>query len=196
MRDSRCRAWKVSGEPGTSYCARKQGSAPRLMGTCPKDTEASLEVLPHWPCLGQFKNTKYYGFNRLINKKALHKCQWRKTKNNSSNNQESDEVVVGEKILVMTCLKWKMSYQQKSRKTGTLSTKYPLPRFNNWNILPYLLFSFSLSFSLPSSFFPALLISFCVCLSPPFPSFSLPLSPPSLYLPFSLPFFLKQKSQM
>lgn len=69
------------------------------MGTCPKDTEASLAALPHWPCLGQFKNKKYYVFNWSINKKAIHKCQWRKKKNNNSNKQEGDEVVLGEKIL-------------------------------------------------------------------------------------------------
>ena len=38
MIDFRIRAGKVQGEPGMSYCARKQPSAQRLMRSCQKDT--------------------------------------------------------------------------------------------------------------------------------------------------------------
>lgn len=46
MADSRARTGKVPDELEISYCARKQGSAQSLMGTCQMVIETSLNVVP------------------------------------------------------------------------------------------------------------------------------------------------------
>ena len=56
MADSRARAGKVPDEPEISYCARKQGRAQSLMGTCQMVIATSLKVVSHWSHLRQLEH--------------------------------------------------------------------------------------------------------------------------------------------